>query len=320
MTTKLLKTLADQQSLPSWGLSQAVTGLNIAVEVYVLLSLVFHGVRTKKLSAPWNRATTRLLLLGILTPSVHLINIAVTESQLILPAVLDLGVNTTAANHACDVSQHTKMVTYAIASLPAFAFLWYRQHSLYCLDSLLNVNTLVAKVVSGFLITLLVVMSPALAVYDNTGSFYLMTAAGCAFHPLYEADYSINNAAAAAHLITGVLLFGLFVYPLAQAKTIKLTGYVQQLIKKALYSILLYEFSDVVALIVCTFCLPNGWPRYVTSVAYDCSLAVHSVSIVVSFNGHWDIFFGWLPGHQQVAVAVPANCPERLTQSYSSAI
>ena len=287
-----------EQHLPSWSLAQAFTGLHICIEVYVIISLIFFGVRTNKLCAPWDRSKTRLLLIGIYTPIIHLVNIAITEILLTTSTLYDPGYDTTAADTACTTLVHLRLTTYSMAMLPSFVFLWYRHRIIYRKLELTKQKKLFMEVMSGISISLLLVSMAFLFVFAIITTSYLRTPYGCVLKPLLKSSFkTMEMLFAILFFVSWILMSVLLVFLLVTAD---ITGdatshLVHKVIKKTVISIIVCVLSYMLSLSVSFLALPGSWPRYVTCVIYDCSIAVNSLSVVLSYLDHWDIFFSWLP-------------------------
>ena len=292
-----MSNLTAAQSRSLWSTAQAFTILNIFFELYILIALILSGIRTKKLCTPWNRTETRILLIGISTPLMHLVNIALTESLLAANLTVGPGYNTTAANYLCDVIIRVKHVSYSLALLPSFVSLWYRQRTLYRSMCLSNGKKLKGKVSSNVSIALVLTGAVVIPTYNIVRSCHIRTENGCVTHPRCGEGLRIKIVNSCLVSFTWVLMVSLLVYLLATSRTTEsnTNRFIRKVTVKAFYSLVICIASEVVCIIVATLAFPANWPRYPTCVLYDLSLLANSVSIVVSYVNPGNIFFGFMP-------------------------
>ena len=303
-----------QQQLLSWFLAQSFTGVHIFIEMYILLSLVFFGLRTNKLCAPWNRSITILLLIGISTPLIHLLNISFTETLLITNLSSNISYNTQAANVACNTILRLKLFTNAFAFTPAFVFLWYRHRTIYRSLSLSNQKHQIMGVVSGISMTLLLVCLAFILKLIINGKSYISSPYGCVIQPDLKSNYqTLEIVAAILYFVSWIIMSLLLVCLLISVKGTReeTSREVRKVIKKAVISLLFCVLSNVLALFLSGVVVQHSLPSYVTytylkCVLFDFSLTVDSLFIVLSYLGHRNILFGWLPW-----VANSSQCLDR---------
>ena len=284
--------------------AQAIACVNIVVEIYILVALVSYGVREKILCAPWKRPTTRLLLIAISVPLIHLIRMAVTEYLLIvrlqntMTVKLNLSYNTTVANQTCNTLINVSFSIYVLALLPSFVFMWYRHRTIYRNFNFSQLKMNVMSKVSYLYLTVILVFSIATISIEHNNSKYLQNASGCVLSPSFIIYDLISHIAGflmysiSWTVIVGLLCYLLLTVESTQSQTDLL---IRRVIKTSVFSLLLRVCSNIVATLLVLFVFPKSWPRYTTIVVIDCSLAVNSVSIVMSYLNCWEIFYGWLP-------------------------
>ena len=307
-TAKMASTTArDEQPLPFLAIAQVLTCVNIFVELYILVALIFYGVRTKRLCAPWNRATTRLLLIGISMPLVHLMNIAVTQFQLVIAyeanrSSLNLTYNTTASSAACKYLNYAGVPTYLLSIFATSLFVWYRQRHIYSLNCIPKLNNIVATYLNNFLFIIVVLHSTYWSIYHKSSMFVIMSRDGCVlvlnFEPnIFNKRDFIIGLILASFWMAGVV--GLALYTVIRAnQRMSLTGsdltnrLINKTVKQTLFIVVMSSSSVPTAVYVTNFSFPLNWPVYSRQAVCDLSLVVNSVSILFGYDKPGVNFFG----------------------------
>ena len=295
------------QTPTMWYIAQTITCVNIFVELYILVALFTYGVREKKLCAPWNRPTTRLLLIGISMPMLHLFRIAFTQLQLFgrykntTATGLNFSYNTTALNDTCTTLNGLNRTTFAIALLHTYVFMWYRHRTVYHEFILSTLKKNLMKSLSYANISFILVSSVALVITTTMFSHYILKPSGCVLDP------SIGNNKYTAVVLSFVLfftalvmIFGLIML-LATHRIIqnRTNVIIRRMVKTMMFCLLFSVFFNLTIMLVALFAFPKSWPRYFILVLLDFSLVIDSVTIVFSYLDRWKILFGCFFGRKK---------------------
>jgi len=154
-------------------------------------------------------------------------------------------------------------------------------------------------------IVFILVSSVAIISFKYMSSHYMLGPRGCLFDPNHIDKNSKGLrsivSVSAIHSISWAIIVALLVYLLVSAEsTQNQTNFlIRNVIKTAVISLLVCVVSNIITSLVVVYTFPKWWPRYPTSVMYDFSLVIDSVSIVMSYLERWNIIFGWLPTFMQ---------------------
>merc|ERR1739838_852825 len=102
-----------------------------------------------------------------------------------------------------------------MAILPTYVFLWYRMRMIYTQPSLKHLNNSTVRFLSyTFILLLLAGGSTACAVAFLQPMNFRISSAGCVNHLEHVVDYTSNYLATGTLVLSQLILFGLFLYPL----------------------------------------------------------------------------------------------------------
>ena len=209
-TTVYQKTASHQWLYNAWKISTAVTSLFLICSVWISFSFFFYarGVyinRRKKTS--YHFAT---MILTILLPLMMLFRFISTFSMIFVGKLSPIGEK---GDRNCNIMMAVSSFLYVLANLPVYILLWLRQKVMYSKQNSVLNNSLV-KVAS--------VTSLFLLIFGSFGNWliflltikYQKTEFGCIKNELYSGSKTGYFSMLAANIISHILLFSLFCYPL----------------------------------------------------------------------------------------------------------
>ena len=272
----------SSQPLPAllWTCGQATTGVVTATELYLLFALLVHAYRNYKLKKTNKRLIT---VFAILTPALHLVNILVTELQILTPSSTALQ----RYPHTCDLLVALKPVTFFLATLPSYLFFWHRQRTLYRSKALVRLNNRCVRILNVASIAAIVAGGlVGLALNEAFFRRHLrLTGAGCMFADHNAPTYYLNSLTGAVFVAATSTMFALFVYPLRKHRGASSASRIaRRAVFKATGSLAVCIVSDVLAPLVVVLLFPPTWPRYTTSVVYDVASMCNSAAVVLSYD------------------------------------
>ena len=224
-TTSLMKNLTvfayDRTQKLDWILSVTITILLLILTLWILLSLIFYGNKTKKWSK--NQGTTEVLNSGLIYSSVVSCAILCIFRFCVSLAFLNIGYeliqNNTSSYLLCDQVGDATNMAYSLLIGNVIMFLWFRQRAFYA-NQLLNVNySKVIKFFSYFSLVLIFVYGLILIVFNTLPISYTPSFEGCVAHPSSTLKTKFWISVIVFVVLFYIILLGLLFYALTQANS-----------------------------------------------------------------------------------------------------
>ena len=273
-----------------WIPSEALTIVNFVFCVWSTVALYRFGYSNWKNSNK-NFKSFLLVFLSVLTPCVTCLKVLCTQAIIIVGRTLaDDEKN---GQYVCEAVTDLTVVLYYMSNLPIYLFLWTRQRILYSQSSLKPLNTKPVKFLSTFAIFLLVIVGIVIIVLLVVPKSYLMSDYGCIRNSEENTNEIMRYIAISIMVMSQVIIFALFVYPLNHYKnktssgdknSLKMNNRLKRATKLATGSLVLCSFSDLCALALTSIILPDTTPRDFTGIIFDLGLCVNIISLFVSFE------------------------------------
>ena len=280
----------------SWIPVQISTVLVFCGSTWVFLSLLKHGLNNNKFKRnSKNIKQANLMILALLTPLATMIRVLSIQSLLIIFYVAEEDYRT---DHACEIVADLSIFLFLCATLPIYIFLYYRQRILYIQPSLKHLNNKVVRFFSYLFVFLIIfggAFSTVMYLYPTS---YKMSKFGCTKRQVEAENLLPNYLAALITIISQLILFFLFTYPLRKHRqSSKRTSCnesneckrVMRAIRLSTISMMICVTSDILAIVLVAFSVPKDSPRTTVSAIYDLSLFINVLSVLFSFNEYKSI-------------------------------
>ena len=294
-TNSSANSIASDQANLLWSLSQAATAFNFSVELYMFLALVFYERRTGRFKGKLNDPIVVGKIITILCPFFAMLNLLATEAMIIADKLLTQHRN---GDIICRVIYDVRPLTYSLAVLATYSFLWYRMLNLYKVDTFFGMNTRCVRVLKiaipcgSFLCA---VVGTSVFAANNV---HQMTRVGCQ-NSNKSFDNFVDSSTLTAQIIASVLYIGLILYPLLSHKgtfSEEQDAVTRKLVRKATkvstVSLAVTLLVDSAIFVVIWF-YPTDWAMLFTYVLFDFSVLVKNLSVLFFFHEPFEMLFGW---------------------------
>ena len=272
-----------------WMCSQAIIPLNFLFCLWVFVSLRRFGITSGKLQNKKKKSVFLMTLISIILPIVVGLKVILTQSVLVLGRIHFTDYNK--GNSWCETLMDVSTYMYCVSVLTTYSFYWVRQRILYSKKTIRYLNTNFVKFTRVFAL-LFMVFGVIIATLYTKENRYVFLEHGCAKN--FEAHKNViyDYLAISTMVISQILLFCLFIYPLCYLKQQskrninKATSATKERLESALNTVtkgfLLGVASDLVSLSISLFKLPNTVPRESLLTVYDVGLCVSVLSVVLA--------------------------------------
>ena len=272
-----------------WMCSQAIIPLNFLFCLWVFISLWRFGITSGKLRNKKKKSVFLMTLISMILPIVVGFKVILTQSILVLGRISFTDHNK--GNNFCENLMDVSTYMYCASVLTTYSFYWVRQRILYSKKSIQYLNTTFVKCFRVFAL-LFMVFGVIIATLYTKENRYVLLEHGCAKN--FEANKNVlyDYLAISTMVISQVILFCLFIYPLCYLKQQskrninKATSATKERLENALNTVtkgfLLGVASDLVSLSITLFNLPHTVPRESLLTVYDVGLCVSVLSIVLA--------------------------------------
>ena len=205
------KNASHQWLQNAWKISTAVTSLFLVCSAWNSFSFFFYarevyGNRRKKKF--YHVAT---MLLTILLPLMMLFRFASTFSLIAVGKLSPIGEK---GDRNCNIMMAVSSFLYVLANLPVYILLWLRQKVIYSRPIFSEVNNILVKVASFMSLFLLVFGGFCNWLIFLLTIKYQKTELGCIKKELYLGSKVGYFSMLASNIISHIILFSLFCYPL----------------------------------------------------------------------------------------------------------
>ena len=196
-----------------WIIPEAVSVFLILMTVWIFISLIFFGLKTKK----WKKAMQNNFekLSGGSVLSAAVVCAIVTLMRLIASQfIYNVGFSVS-NNEVCEAVIDTGIVMYCTTVFSVYVFLWLRQ-SIFYTHSMLNTEySKLLRFFSGLSIVFIFVGGLAALLINVIPINYPASAEGCSYQAVDSTFDAILVAVCGLVLLTGqITLVALFIYPL----------------------------------------------------------------------------------------------------------
>ena len=196
-----------------WIIPEVINALLILFTVWIFVSLIFFGLKTKKWKKVMHNNFEKLSGGSVLTAAV--VCAVVTLIRLIISQfVINVGYSD-AKDKLCEAMTDTGIVMYCTTVFSVYVFLWLRQ-SIFYTNSMLNTEySKMLRFFSGLSILFIFLGGFTVVLINTIPVNYPSSIEGCSYKAVDSTFDAILVAVCVIVLLTGqVTLVALFVYPL----------------------------------------------------------------------------------------------------------
>ena len=296
-----------------WILPEAFNIFLMLLTGWILWSLVYYGVKTKKWKTGHHANLAKLSGGKILTNAVLC---AITTLLRLITSQFVYNIGYTINGHdldeVCEKVLDLSIVMYCISVFFVYLYLWKRQNVFYT-NSMLQIDfNLMLRIFSWLSIVFVVLGALAATLVNTIPKNYHSSVSGCTYNETSQSNLNAIIGVSVTVLLFGqVILVGLFIYPLikrkkqskrhcsTKAKCIELapsyprkqpsqsSNKSNRKINKILSRTLIFSITsfvtDICFLIVSTFAFDGSANRRISTVLYDFSAFLNLSFIVCSF-------------------------------------
>ncbi|XP_076823930.1 uncharacterized protein LOC143469990 [Clavelina lepadiformis] len=266
--------------------------LGVLVTMYIIVSMVYHGYRTKRLCScggKLKKSKSSHIVYGLMLSLSFIMLFCVT---------LDLALIVSQQEPFCEIFNMMKAVLYSISLFLNYFTLWFRVHSLIYSQPILKKK--IAKPVlyiNYFTIILLVVVAPMTCVVFNLApKLRTIPSVGCMSSGRNEHYRTAFISLVVCTFTFQVSLLFCFIYPLHLHKH-RMNGHgidvvsIRRVIKRAVVTAAVCVVTDIATLI---FVLMYRNPTtYIIIIVYNFDVIVNTIAVISSSADWKDKFFPW---------------------------
>ena len=296
-----------------WILPEAFNIFLMLLTGWILWSLVYYGVKTKKWKTGHHTNSAKLSGGGVLTNAV-LCAITTLLRLITSQFVYNIGytINGHELDEVCEKVLDLSTAMYCISIFFVYLYLWKRQNVFYT-NSMLQINfNLMLRIFSWLSIVFVVLGALAAILVGTIPKNYHSSVSGCTYNVTNESNLNaIIGASVTALLFGQVILVGLFIHPLikhkkqskkhrsTKAKCVdiassnpgeqpsqssnKSNSKINKILSRTLVFSITSFVTDICFLIVTTFALDGYANRRISAILYDFSAFLNLSFIVCSF-------------------------------------
>ena len=200
----------------------------------------------------------------------------------------------TEGDNNCNVIMAISSFAFFMANVLAYVLLWVRQKFLYKSPLVSRINSKVVQFFSWISLILLIIGGLVNWLVFVLTITYKNSEIGC-IKRIPEAQNSVYYLIQLSSFISHLVLFFLLCYPLhvywksfhknkltKQNKNNLTKSKITSLSRAAIMTLLTCSSSDLIAMTLVTQLFPGITPKSITGVVFDCSLAVHIITIVAT--------------------------------------
>ena len=196
-----------------WIIPEVINGVLILLTLWIFLSLIFFGVKSKKWKKAMQNNFEKLSGGSVLTAAV--VCALVTLGRLVVSQfVINVGFSES-SDEICEAVTDAGIVLYCATLFAVYVFLWLRQ-SIFYTNSMLNTEySKLLRFFSGLSIVFIFVGGLVALLINTIPVNYPSTIEGCTYKAVDSTFDAILVAICTLVLLTGqITLVALFVYPL----------------------------------------------------------------------------------------------------------
>ena len=192
----------------------------------------------------------------------------------------------------CNIIVKIKVTLTAVALYCIYSFLWMRQQFFYAEPAVQHLSRPLIRALSWGSLGLLTLALLIGTVLFLVTRFYKMTERGCLNHHNTIPPVIPWIFLGTATVLSQLILFALFVYPLLQhksqldASSCSNFSSFAPLIKRVAMAAAICIISDIIALLLIV--LVKDQDEIIPTLAYDISLVVNVICVMATFSDWWD--------------------------------
>ncbi|CAK8682776.1 unnamed protein product [Clavelina lepadiformis] len=266
--------------------------LGVLVTMYIIVSMVYHGYKTKRLCSCGGKLkkskSSHIVYDLMLSMSINMLFCVIADLALIAPQ----------QEPFCEVFNMIKAVLFSISLFLNYFILWFRVHSLIYSQPIWKKK--IAKPVlyiNYFTIILLMVVVPmTFVVFNLAPKLRTIPSVGCMSSGRNEHYRTAFIGLVVFTFTFQALLLFLFVYPLHLHK-LRMTGLgvdvvsIRRVIKRAVVTTAVCVVTDIATVIVVlTYRNPT---TYIIIIVYNFDVIVNTIAVISSSADWKDKFFPW---------------------------
>ena len=295
-TPTMEETINATNSLPSKGrnistAAQIITAFLLVTSVWAFLSFLIFGVRKGAWQKKKSRTSFVLMSLATAAPAFAFVRVVSTQILLIIgnQELFELS----AGN--CYTVYSLNVISYTLAILCVYAYLWYRQRTLYSKPSLRHLNTRLINFISAMVMPLIAVGVISICVMFHMTEHIALPNIGCTFKFITSLGAKPLYALVTLTSLMQLVLFLLFLYPLRNFSSTPPSDFpkkktytrLRRIIKLASTSLILCILSDlIVSGVARSLQILLKTNTMLSTAVYDINLVVNVVSIMGSFENN----------------------------------
>ncbi|XP_076823931.1 uncharacterized protein LOC143469991 [Clavelina lepadiformis] len=266
--------------------------LGVLVTMYIIVSMVYHGYRTKRLCSCGEKSkkskSSHIVYGLMLSSSINTLFLVILDLALIVPQ----------QEPFCDVFNRMKTVLYSISLFLNYFTLWFRVHFLIYSQPIFKKK--IAKPVlyiNYFTIILLVVLAPMTCVVFNlVPKLRTIPSVGCMSSGRNKEYSIVFIGLVVCTFIFNVSLLFCFIYPLHLHKH-RMAGHgidvvsIRRAIKRAAVIAAICMVTDIATVVVVL--MYRNPTTYIIFIVYNADVMVNTIAVISSSADWKDKFFPW---------------------------
>jgi len=283
----------------NWYGFQVFTSFNLIAATYIFTALMRYEFIHGKFKCSFFTSSFAMKFL-VISCSLYLMVCSVTTQVSLLVAIGSISNKLL----ACAASSKLHALVTTMGLISTYIFLWFRQNAFYKKLAIQQQDSKTILVVNRLTIILIIFCFIGyVTVFTKVQLATFSTNVGCTFLPKSELLVIVFYVLAALGLLTIIILFGLFLYPLVTESRITLDSDsnrclhnrhdLNRTIRISIISLVACIISDVPV-----FLLENVWknskvPSFYVASFYDFSLLFNVLAMVFTYDKSVEILFGW---------------------------
>jgi len=288
LTTPSVTALMEHSSSQlEWYVAEVINSMAIFIVLWVGISLILFGVRTKK----WQNGQANQLNAGNFYTSAV---VAIFSPLLRLAAdqaVFNLRSSKYYSALLCEIVSDLTVAGYVISATCTYIFLWFRQHTLYQHPSMQQLRKRWLVNLSRFSFAFIICACVVTGVAFIWPMNYSKSLYGCKMKPRKSLTVWPLYMGNGIGMVGQSLLMFLFLHPLRSASTRSIAVRIKAIIKRSSVCAVLTVFSDLISMVSLAFVVPDDATTHVTTTIYEINCLINIFSVLLSFEAWKSIVF-----------------------------
>ena len=218
-TTTRYGNYTEYQTQADWIVPMAVTSFLVVATLWILISLIFYGIKTNKWKK-MNFNNYEKLNAGLVYTSVVICAVLCLVRLGINLVYMNVGFSEKRRNQLCNSLFDAMGVMYGMVILATYVFLWLRQRVFY-VNRMLNIiyNNMV-RLFSAFSIFVIVTCGVCVLIFSTIPNDHFSSPDGCIYKPDRRLFIGYYASIVLFIFVGNAVLFGLFTHGLRKANEV----------------------------------------------------------------------------------------------------